>query len=108
MIVEYDDGRPIRLDGEYVRDEDEQAREIIDMLNTFREEDVDSVFVNTFSSYFLPHRENSREDLDMASYGVVRILETNHGSSYPEMTWEPKTAFAALAQYYSTCAQATE
>ena len=101
MIVQFDEGgKAKQLDGDYIRDEKEQAREIIDVLNIFREEGVDSVFVNTFSSYFLPHRENPREDLDMANAGVVKVLENNHGAAYPEMTWEPKVAFTTLAEYY--------
>ena len=100
-IVQYDEGgKAIRLDGDYIRDEQEQAREIIDLLSIFREEGVDSVFVNTFSSYFLPHREDPVEDLDMASYGVVKILENKHGAAYPDMPWEPKVAFTALGEYY--------
>jgi hypothetical protein len=100
MIVQYEGGKPKHLDGDYIRDEKEQAREIVSLLNIFREEGVDSVFLNTFSSYHLPHRENPREDMDMASYGVVKILENNHGAAYPDMTWEPKVAFNALAEYY--------
>ncbi len=100
MIVEYEAGKAKQLDGEYVRDEDEQAGEIIDVLEIFREEGVDSVFVNTFACYFLPHRGNARADLDMASGGVVKVLENKRGTVYPEMPWEPKTSFGALAAYY--------
>jgi len=100
MIVQYERGKAKQLDGDYTRDEKEQTREIIDLLNIFREEGVDSVFLNTFSSYHLPHREDPREDLDMASYGVVKVLENSHGAAYPEMTWKPKVAFTALAENY--------
>jgi hypothetical protein len=100
MIVEYEGGREKQLDGDYVRDEHEQAREIVDLLNIFRDEGVDSVFVNTFGSYHLPHREDARQDLDMASYGVVKVLEHAHGAAYPEMMWEPKLAFTAVADAY--------
>jgi hypothetical protein len=34
------------------------------------------------------------------SYGVVKALEDRFGSAYPDMHWEPKVAFAALADYY--------
>jgi len=100
MVVQYEGGKAKQLDGDYLRDEKEQAREIIDLLKIFREEGVDFVFLNTFSSYHLPHRENPREDLDMASYGMVKILEDKHGAAYPEMNWEPKVAFNALAENY--------
>lgn len=50
--------------------------------------------------YDLPHRSNPLEDLDMASYGVVKVLENHPGHTYPDMSWEPKAAFATLADYY--------
>jgi hypothetical protein len=28
------------------------------------------------------------------------VLEGRHGDTYPDMPWEPKEAFAALADYY--------
>jgi hypothetical protein len=91
IIVQYEGGKAKQLDGAYMRDEQEQAREIIDLLNIFREEGVDSVFLNTFSSYHLPHRDNPREDLDVASYGVVRVLENGHqGSSEPRQPSDPR------------------
>jgi hypothetical protein len=36
----------------------------------------------------------------MASYGVVKVLEVRFGQTYPDVLWEPKTAFYALADYY--------
>ena len=101
MIVEWgDDGRPLGLKGDYIRDEDEQARYLRELLEIFNAEGVDSAFVNTFARYDLPHRSAPREDLDMASYGVVKVLEDRRGQTYPDMTWEPKAAFAALADCY--------
>jgi len=31
---------------------------------------------------------------------VVKVLEHGHGDTCPDMPWEPKVAFAALADYY--------
>jgi hypothetical protein len=101
MILEWgDDGRPIRLNGDYTRDEDEQATYLRDLLDIFKAEGVDTAFVNTFARYDLPHRSAPREDSDMASYGVVKVLEDRLGHTYPDMAWEPKIAFIALADYY--------
>jgi hypothetical protein len=60
-IIEYDrdTGRPVRLDGEYRRD-----------------------------------------DLDLASPGIVKVLEGGLGDTYPDLPWEPKAAFTAVAEYY--------
>jgi hypothetical protein len=100
MIVEYDNTTPIRLDGDYIRDEAEQATCLRDLLDIFTAEGVDTAFANTFASYHLPHRRDPRTDLDMASYGVVKVFEDRLGRSYADMAWEPKAAFTALADYY--------
>jgi hypothetical protein len=63
-------------------------------------EGIDSVFLHTFATYYLPHRSNPREDLDMAGSAVVKVFEDHLGQSYPDMPWEPKAAFAALAAVY--------
>jgi hypothetical protein len=100
-IVEWDDdGTPIRLNGDYTRDEDEQAMYICELLDIFNAEGIDTAFVNTFARYDLPHRSDPREDFDMASYGVVKVLENRLGQTYPDMAWEPKAAFSTLADYY--------
>jgi hypothetical protein len=101
MIVEWDDKiRPIRLGGDYIRDEQEQATYLRELLDIFNAEGVDTAFVYTFANYHLPHRGDPREDLDMASYGVVRVFEGCLGHTYPDMAWEPKPAFTTLAEYY--------
>jgi len=101
MIVWGDDGRPVRLNGEYVRDEAEQANYLCELLEVFEAEGVDSAFVYTFARYDLPHREDPRADLDLASRGVVKVLEGRRGQRYVDMPWEPKAAFAALASHYA-------
>jgi hypothetical protein len=101
-IVEWgDSARPVRLKGDYTRDEDEQARYISELLDVFEVEGVDTAFVNTFARYDLPHRGASLEDFDMASFGVVKVLEGRCGQRYPDMPWEPKAAFDTLAARYS-------
>lgn len=100
-IVEWAaDGSPLRLTGDHVRDEAEQARYLSEVLDVLTSEGVDSAFVNTFARYDLPHRGDPRDDLDLASYGVVKVLEDRLGEAYPDMPWEPKAAFTALAGRY--------
>jgi hypothetical protein len=101
-IVEWDPATvtPVRLDGDYARDEDEQATYLREVLDVLAAEGVDSAFVYTFARYDLPHRSDPRLDLDMASAGVVKVLEGRHGHTYPDMAWEPKAAFTALADRY--------
>ena len=99
-IVEYDGTAPARLNGDYVRDEQEQATYLRELLDVFIAEGVDAAFACTFVCYGLPHRSDPREDLDMASWGVVKVLEHHLGNTYPDMPWEPKAAFSTLADYY--------
>ncbi|MGH3098363.1 MAG: hypothetical protein ACRDMV_20455 [Streptosporangiales bacterium] len=104
-IVEYDEdtGEPVRLNGDYVRDEAGQATYLREVLEIFDTEGVDSAFVFLFALENYPHRPGGdpRADLDLASPGIVKVLEGCGGDTYPDMAWEPKAAFAALAERYS-------
>lgn len=99
-IVEYEGATPVRLKGDYIRDEQEQATYLRELLEIFTAEGVDAAFVCTFVCYGLPHRPDPRLDLDMGSWGVVKILENRPGATYPDLPWEPKAAFTALADFY--------
>lgn len=102
-IVVWEGARPVRLTGDFVRDEDEQATYLREVLDVFDAEGVDSAFVNTFARYDLPHNSDPREDFDMASFGVVKVLGGDNAvrnRRYPDMPWEPKTAFDTLADFH--------
>lgn len=103
-IVEHDNDTraPVRLRGEYVRDEAGQAAYLRELLEVFDTEGVDSAFVFAFALHDYLHRPDGdpRDDLDLASYGIVKVLDGRRGTTYPDMTWEPKAAFTALAEYY--------
>ncbi|MFF5110910.1 hypothetical protein [Streptosporangium sp. NPDC000509] len=100
FMVEWDGAKAIGLKGDYIRDEAEQVTYLRESLEVFAAEGVDTAFWCTFASYNLPHRDDPREDFDMASYGLVKVLEDRPGRTYPDMPWEPKAAFAALADRY--------
>src|SRR5215471_1862340 len=70
---------PPRLDGDYVRDESEQVRYLAELNAIFAEEGVDLAFWFTFAGYPLVHDPDPRHDLDMASYGVVKMLPGGPG-----------------------------
>jgi hypothetical protein len=105
-IVENDEhtGAPLRLNGHYARDEAGQAAYLRELLEVFDTENVDSAFVFIFALDGYPHRPDGdpRDDLDLASYGIVKVYEDRHGDTYPDLPWEPKTAFTTLAEYYRT------
>ncbi|MET8869358.1 hypothetical protein ABZW11_41055 [Nonomuraea sp. NPDC004580] len=103
-IIEYDQatGSPVRLDGEYARDEAGQAAYLRELLEIFEAEGVDAAFVHTFALPDLPHRPGGdpRDDLDLASLGVVKVYEDRDGGTYPGLPWDPKAAFATVAACY--------
>jgi hypothetical protein len=106
-IVWDENGRATRLNGDFIRNEDEQATDLRELLDVFDGEGVDAAFLYTFARYDLPHRDGSQEDLDMASAAVVKVFDRQSGARdsstrrYPDMPWEPKAAFDALADRYS-------
>ena len=100
MIV--DPKNPKQLKRNYVRDEGLQAHELTDMLQVLDCAGVEGTFEFTFTSPNLPYNENPKNDLAMASYSLVKSYAGNkHGATYPEMTWEPKESFRAVADYYA-------
>ena len=102
-IVWDDHARAIGLTGDLVRDEDEQATYVREVLDVYDSVGMDAAFVYTFARYDLPHRVAPGVDLDMASGGVVKVLESaapEQSRRYPDMPWEPKVAFDTIAEVY--------
>ncbi|ROZ85980.1 hypothetical protein EEB19_24405 [Gordonia sp. OPL2] len=97
-----DTGAPVRLSGVVERDEDGQATYLHELLEVFDSEGVDSAFVFLFALDNLPHRPDGdpRDDLDLASLGIVKVFEGRNGVAYPQMPWEPKAAFGTIAEFY--------
>lgn len=69
-----------------VPDEDEQVCYFNELLDIFEEEGVDTALWFSFANYDKPG------DRDIASYGVVRMLD--------QIRWEPKKVFHAMAARY--------
>jgi hypothetical protein len=112
---------PPRINGDYTRDEAEQAREVTDLIATFDEGGADGVFVHTFVSPLNPYSQDPAHDLDMASYSLVKSYgnrlgelagmvpqlpwDTGRmGETYPGLPWEPKESFRAVANAYAALA----
>ncbi|GEM29225.1 hypothetical protein NN3_02320 [Nocardia neocaledoniensis NBRC 108232] len=107
-IVEYNPG-PVRLTATHTRDEEGQATYVRELLDLFEDAGIDTAFVFLFALYDMPHRPDGdpRDDLDLASYGIVKVLDGRTGTAYPTMNWEPKAAFAAVAEHYRDARAAT-
>jgi hypothetical protein len=109
-------GEQPHINGDYVRDEAEQAREITECLDIFEQSGADTAFVQTFVQPLSPWNPDPRFDFDLASYSLVRSFAsrlgepvkefpkvpwdtTEHGATYPDMPWEPKESFRAVAAW---------
>ncbi|NGM15162.1 hypothetical protein O3597_08475 [Verrucosispora sp. WMMA2044] len=90
--VTYDEhGRAAKLTTELERDEQGQARYLLDLLRDYERGGVQAAFVYTFANRHLPTTEDPAHDYDLAARGIVRVL--------PDGSWTPKAAFHALAEY---------
>ncbi len=108
-IVDWDK-RPPRLKGDYVYDQSTQAREVAEMLRINDATGVDATFVFTFVEPGAGLEDDMEQqllkavafDLDIVRYSLVKtFLDGRHGSTYPDMPWEPKESFRAVSEYYA-------
>ena len=90
-----------RLNAEYVRDEAMQARELTETLTILDAAGVDGAFVAEFVTAEGTFSEDPRYDLDMNALALVKTYRHGKGTTYPDMNWEPKQAFHAVADYYA-------
>ncbi len=91
--------------GVHVRDEQWQAHKLVENLSVLDSAGVDGAFIFQFISQITPYSDNPKYDLDMASSSLVKYFDDGkHGITYPDMTWEPKESFKAVAEYYAKSA----
>ena len=101
---------PPRLKGDYVYDQGVQARELADQLRILDEVGVDGAFVFTFvqpgpdiqDTVIMEALKDLTFDPDIVSYSLVKSYADRHGTTYPDMPWEPKESFKAVADFYGT------
>jgi len=79
-----------------------QARELVDTLHELERSGVAGALLSTFARSEATTYNDPRYDLDMDSMSLVKSLaHGRHGTKYPDMTWEPKEAFAAVARHFA-------
>jgi hypothetical protein len=84
------------------RDEAWQARKIVETLEILDSAGVHGAFVSQFESQINPFDEDPRYDLDTASSSIVKYYgRGRRGTAYPDMPWEPKESFRAVARFYA-------
>ena len=91
-----------RLEGSFQRDEAMLAREISEALDDLERAGVAGALLSTFVTPEAPANDDPRYDLDMDSMSLVKSLpDGHHGTAYPDMPWEPKDAFGAVAHHFA-------
>jgi hypothetical protein len=86
-----------RLNGDYVRDEAMQARELTEILAILDAAGVDGAFVAELVTAGATTSDQPRYDLDMNAFSLVKTYRQRKGATYPDMKWEPKQSFSAVA-----------
>jgi hypothetical protein len=85
------------------RNESTQSQLLVDQLELLDRASIDGAFVMSFSFPLAPYTEDPRHDIDATSLSIVRPLpDGGRGMTYPDMAWEPKQAFHAIAAYYAS------
>ena len=100
---------PPQLKGAYVYDQGVQARELTDQLRILDEVGVDGAFVFTFvqpgpdiqDAVIMEALKDLTFDPDIVSYSLVKSYIDRRGTTYPDMPWEPKESFKAVADFYA-------
>lgn len=88
------------LNGSFVRNESVQAYELTEQLYILENSGVDGAFVYTFVQPTFKHSRDSRYDLDMVSFSLVKTISSGHGKTYSDMIWEPKESFYSVSEFY--------
>lgn len=97
-------GRLIRPKLEVINERSEtlQAQRLIDNLKLVDTAGFSGAFIDMFIFPLRPYSDTPKYDLDRESSSLVKYFEGGrHGTAYPDMTWEPKESFRAIADYYA-------
>jgi hypothetical protein len=100
-IVDWNESEPI-LKTVYKRDEDVQAKYLIDLLNIYLKENVYAAFIYTFVARRARYNVNHKYDLDMANFGLIKVLPPGDEGSNNPYSWGKKKAFNEISKFYSS------
>ena len=90
-----------RVRAGFHRDENVQARELDATLDELERAGVAGALLSTFVTPEARTDDDPRYDVDMDSMSLVSSLPAGrHGTTYPDMTWEPKQSFWVVARHF--------
>ncbi len=78
------------------RDEQVQADYIEQLRGIYKREGIDAAFTYAFSEPTNTYSQDPTYDLDMASYGIVKVVQP--ATCEQAEVWEPKAAFTRLSE----------
>jgi hypothetical protein len=101
-IVDYSGDVPV-IPPQYVRNEQEQADHLANMLDVFTGEGFLGASPYTFISPDAPHRPHDRpHDEDMAAFSLCKVLRYDDTDPASPYRWLPKKSFQSVARFYLT------
>ena len=101
-IVDYSGDVPV-IPPQYVRNEQEQADHLANMLDVFTDEGFLGASPYTFISPDAPHRLHDRpHDEDMAAFSLCKVIRKTSSDPASPYRWEPKRSFQSVARFYLT------
>ncbi|TDW17565.1 abortive phage infection protein [Kribbella kalugense] len=101
-IVDYSGDVPV-IPPQYVRNEQEQADHLANMLDVFTDEGFLGASPYTFISPDAPHRPHDRpHDEDMAAFSLCKVLRYDDTDPASPYRWLPKKSFQSVARFYLT------
>ena len=75
---------------------------IVETVSILDQAGVAGAFASGFISQITPYSDLPKYDLDMASSSLVKYYEGGKkGTTYPDLPWEPKESFRAVAAYFA-------
>jgi hypothetical protein len=99
-IVDYSGDVPV-IPPQYVRNEQEQADHLVNMLRVFTDQGFLGAAPYTFISPDAPHRPNDRpHDEDMAAFSLCKVLRYDDANPASPYYWLPKQSFHAVSRAY--------
>lgn len=99
-VVDWEKPRP-QLKKVYKRDEGVQSDYLGELLDLYSEKHVYAAFIYTFAARKSVYDADPLYDLDMANFGLIKVLPSNDKDRKAPFSWEKKKSFVRAARFYS-------
>ena len=93
---------PPEIKNNKTRDENVQANHILSLLKLYMREGIYASFPWTFVETAYTSSEDSKHDLDIASFNLIRVYPPNHPLAYIKGHIIPKKSFEEISRFYGS------